>query len=697
MSNETPTTNKNDEETPPSSSRDVPIREISFPIDDDNNTLPSELSALITHHYQPLQGDNNLYGSSHRHSHPTGEQTSPTGDGSGNTQTSHISRKAFQFAAFLGFLSIGILLYADVVANMNSAAKNSQVEMDAWDAENPGVRGMIVESHDNGKKGSKNKTKASKNEKEGEAKKKGIDKKQDKDAHATKADKEVVAKGANDDDDSPVIDGDTNDEYQEPDTDDDNDEVFINPKRRAEPKLIPFDVISSATDNNDNKQKPDLKQMDIPIAKSRCPYVLQTFQQQNGGVTNMAFLREKYIAQSVDPNVFYRATALLFWKDFGAGHWGSDQHTSIDLDELVSLNEARYEDGTPLSPMSTWTWITGDQHLSNFGAWRNRGGEVVFSVNDFDEAAIFDFQVDVLRIAVSICNHGFTNGFSVDQVTEALEAFTYVYVKTAIDYVGGDTALVYELTADTSTGILRDFLSDVESKKSQIKQLGKFTEVGKDGVRRFMLNDVTRLEDVPKELEDKIRTEIASTRYGASMMKMGWKVRGWDDDFFTVLDVARRVGSGIGSYGVDRFYVLLKGEDTSTDEPDASVILDIKYEPTSAVSRVLDNDTKAWYSDMFKNEADRAAQAQRRLTSYTDPFVGWIELDGQPYNVRQRSPWKNSFELEQLTNYRAFEEFIEQIAVATATSVSKYSCFPLLQLLALYQQFTSYAFYLALS
>jgi uncharacterized protein (DUF2252 family) len=39
---------------------------------------------------------------------------------------------------------------------------------------------------------------------------------------------------------------------------------------------------------------------------------------------------------------------------------------------------------------------------SNFGAWRNRGGEVVFSVNDFDEAAIYDFHIDVLRIAVSI-------------------------------------------------------------------------------------------------------------------------------------------------------------------------------------------------------------------------------------------------------------------------------------------------------
>ena len=46
--------------------------------------------------------------------------------------------------------------------------------------------------------------------------------------------------------------------------------------------------------------------------------------------------------------------------------------------------KAKQMDGTDLQPRSTWTWVTGDQHLSNFGAWRNRGGEVVFSVNDFD-------------------------------------------------------------------------------------------------------------------------------------------------------------------------------------------------------------------------------------------------------------------------------------------------------------------------
>ena len=196
-----------------------------------------------------------------------------------------------------------------------------------------------------------------------------------------------------------------------------------------------------------------------------------------------------------------------------------------------------------------------------------------------------------------------------------------------------------------------------------------------DGARRFVRNEDTRLEDVSPETIEKIWAEVTPLKYGASMMKMGYLVPGWDEDFFTVLDVARRVNSGIGSYGVDRFYILLKGEDVLIEEDQdvlsASVILDVKFEPISAVSRILDKDdpeTKAWYDQMFRNEADRAAAAQRALTSYTDPFVGYMVIDGDSYIVRQRSPYKSSLDLGTLTNHRTFTEFVEQIAVVTATA-----------------------------
>ncbi|KAL3821950.1 hypothetical protein ACHAXA_004438 [Cyclostephanos tholiformis] len=618
-------------------------REISYKRPRDDDTLPSELSRLIAPSTLTSPQDCCNNPECHRHPHS---------DSLGSSSRNSDTRVAFQWAAMLGMLSLGLVLGVDIVYMMALAEDHdSNMKFDAgvdsplndgiWSAKD-WPTGALEQTSGNGRITTNVKAKVKKD----------------------KAGKKGAERYEIDVDESPVDDVELGWDLKL--------DVNYNDDDVAAPKLlIPNDADGGGGGNS--------RDVPVPEAYERCPYVVQTFEDLNKGVMDMGFLREKYIAQSVDANVFYRATALLFWKDFGNGRWGSEQGKSINLDDLVLLKDAKYDDGTPMSLKSTWTWITGDQHLSNFGAWRNRGGYVVFSVNDFDEAAIFDFHIDVLRVAVSICNHGFTNGFVEDDVRDALEAFTYTYVKTAIDYVGGDADMLFELDAQTSTGVLRDFLRDVESDMSLATQMHKFTELGSDGMRRFTRNDYTRLEDVPPHIEKKIRDEITSTRYGASMMHMGWKVRGWDDDFFKVLDVAQRVGSGIGSYGVDRYYVLLKGEGMLIDEDEgvltSSVILDVKYEPVSAVSRILeevdffDPDVKSWYKYLFRNEADRAAQAQRRLTSYTDPYVGYLNIDGDSYIVRQRSPYKSSFDVSTLTYPRAFSEFVEQIAKETATAL----------------------------
>ncbi len=44
----------------------------------------------------------------------------------------------------------------------------------------------------------------------------------------------------------------------------------------------------------------------------------------------------------------------------------------------------------------------GDLHLENFGTWRDADGRLVWGVNDFDEAAIMPYPLDLVRLAVSI-------------------------------------------------------------------------------------------------------------------------------------------------------------------------------------------------------------------------------------------------------------------------------------------------------
>jgi hypothetical protein len=43
----------------------------------------------------------------------------------------------------------------------------------------------------------------------------------------------------------------------------------------------------------------------------------------------------------------------------------------------------------------------GDLHVENFGTWRDLEGRLVWGVNDFDEAAVLPYAVDLVRLATS--------------------------------------------------------------------------------------------------------------------------------------------------------------------------------------------------------------------------------------------------------------------------------------------------------
>ena len=74
-------------------------------------------------------------------------------------------------------------------------------------------------------------------------------------------------------------------------------------------------------------------------------------------------LHEKYCKMAVSPFVFYRGTAHLFWSDF-ADDWR--QHR--------------------FGCRRTRTWLQGDAHAENMGAFNDQEGNLVYGLNDFDES-----------------------------------------------------------------------------------------------------------------------------------------------------------------------------------------------------------------------------------------------------------------------------------------------------------------------
>ena len=103
--------------------------------------------------------------------------------------------------------------------------------------------------------------------------------------------------------------------------------------------------------------------------------------------------------------------------------------------------------------------------------------------------------------------------------------------RTALDYY--ETGHVYEAVVEQQ--VERDFealsaaeRAPFEAKESAGKQLHKFTDVV-DGERAFVKSKKTKLEAVDPDLAARIAAAFGRDGYGASLPKVGWRAREWDE------------------------------------------------------------------------------------------------------------------------------------------------------------------------
>jgi uncharacterized protein (DUF2252 family) len=98
----------------------------------------------------------------------------------------------------------------------------------------------------------------------------------------------------------------------------------------------------------------------------------------------------------------------------------------------------------------------GDLHVENFGTWRDIEGRLIWGVNDFDEAAVLPYTLDLVRVAASVVLAG-EAGHLVIKAKEACAAILEGYRKSlAAD--GRPFVLEEEHTwlRQIATGELRD-------------------------------------------------------------------------------------------------------------------------------------------------------------------------------------------------------------------------------------------------
>lgn len=277
----------------------------------------------------------------------------------------------------------------------------------------------------------------------------------------------------------------------------------------------------------------------------------------------------------------------------------------------------------------------GDLHLENFGAYRTTEGDFRFDINDFDEAAALPADFDLIRFIASVLLAGEEWRLTPLQSNRICLLYLDAYRKALSEAVREGKA--GEIGPGSGAGVVTGLLEHV-AQASPRDLLEQFTNK-KHGDRRITLEPQKRL---PIEASEATEVRKAVEAHGQAIGKPA---------AFQVQDVCARA-AGVGSLGVPRYLVLVKGE-----ENDRNRLLDVKGVLPSAVAPFSLVPQPAWKSD-----ADRVVESQCRLQARPAAGLTPLEISGRPFRIRDMIPEENRAKLDR------FQQHADQLGAAIETA-----------------------------
>ncbi|MER7421084.1 DUF2252 domain-containing protein [Micromonospora peucetia] len=315
-----------------------------------------------------------------------------------------------------------------------------------------------------------------------------------------------------------------------------------------------------------------------------------------------AAFRRKFRKMAASPFAFYRGSASLFYAD-QIGDFADDRF----LDDRTSR-----------------VWIHGDLHAENFGTYMNASGQLVFNVNDFDEAYVGPFSWDLKRLAASVALIGYAKALSDRAISDLVAGFAGSYLTELRAIAAGGDDAIGSITLDNADGVLRRVLQQARL-NTRVDLLALQTTID-NYERRFSLGDGVFEVDA----ETRQRVCAAFEEYLGTLPASGAQVRPVATH---VKDVVLRKGVGIGSAGLPSYNLLLEGH---TQALENDVVIYMKQAQVPAVARHIADESIAGY---FQHQGHRTAESQRALQAHADPWLGFTELDGAGQLVAEVSPY----------------------------------------------------------
>ncbi|MCZ0925927.1 DUF2252 domain-containing protein [Halomonas janggokensis] len=361
---------------------------------------------------------------------------------------------------------------------------------------------------------------------------------------------------------------------------------------------------------------------------NRPQQVIEAIQQVNAPLA-AATRQAKYAKMAASPYRFFRGTNHLYWQDV----WHDWRFALFG--------------GWP----NTQTWLQGDAHVYNFGAYGHHDDQVRYGMDDFDDALIGDYQYDLWRLAISVVLDGRENvELSPKAIDKALNKLLESYYHTLADHT--DDVRIEAVTLDSAKGQLKPFMSKVSDKQSRARMLEKWTTLDDQHGRRFAERP-GKLANLPADLASQLR-RLIEQEYQQTLQD---PIKESDPRHFRVKDTARRLDAGTGSLGVERYYVLIEG---GADHEHDDIILDVKEQVTPEAYRFMDKPQKQVWRRLFPNEGIRHAAAFHAIAEHPDAYLGWLTMNEKVFSVRERSPFKKDFPTHKLSGGKPYRKLAQQ-------------------------------------
>ncbi len=303
-----------------------------------------------------------------------------------------------------------------------------------------------------------------------------------------------------------------------------------------------------------------------------------------------AFFEQKRARQLASPHAFLRGSAPLFYEI---------------LASRPDLAEGPSGEG----------FLVGDMHLENIGAYRNDDDEVLLDLNDFDDAAVGPWRLDVLRLATSVLLAGRSFQATGPQAIELAHALLDAYVGAAC-----------EAGRAPATPPLMKSLVERATMRTQKELLDRRAPVTKKGTRAFSRGEhylelpLAVASDAPTLL----RAYVEALGDRAPAKAGGWSVE----------DAAQRI-AGTGSLGRLRVALLVRAD------ADHERIVELKEAGPSSVSRLV-------AQAPFASDAERVVTGARALVKAPARHLAAVSAAGTSFLGRRLCPEEDKLALEGL-------------------------------------------------